>query len=63
MHAGLVAMCGADGYPFAARGAAAAEDGCAGVGFHARTEAVCLRAVAAVGLECSFGHSYPLLFP
>lgn len=55
-------MRGADGNTLAAGGAAAAKDGCAGIGLHARPEAVCFGAVAAVGLEGSFGHGNPLLF-
>src|SRR5271170_2212966 len=57
-----VAMPGADRDALAPCGAAAAEHGGAGVGLHARPEAVRLRSVAAVGLECTLGHGYPLLF-
>jgi hypothetical protein len=56
-----VAMRGTDGDALASGGAAAAEHGSAGIGLHARPEAVRFRAVAAVGLKCSFGHSDPLL--
>ena len=56
-------MRGTDGDALASGGAAAAEHGSAGIGLHARPEAVRFRAVAAVGLKCSFGHSDPLLFP
>jgi hypothetical protein len=58
-----VAMRGTDGDALASCGAPAAEHGCAGIGLHARPEAVRFRAVAAVGLKCSFGHRDPLLFP
>ena len=58
-----VAMRGTDGDALASGGAPAAEHGGAGIGLHARPEAVRFRAVAAVGLKCSFGHSDPLLFP
>jgi hypothetical protein len=57
-----VAMPGAHGDALASGGAAAAEHGGAGIGLHARPEAVRFRAVAAIGLKCSFGHGYPLLF-
>ena len=57
-----VAMAGADGDALAPGGAAAAEHGGAGIGLHARPEAVRFRTVAAIGLKCSFGHGYPLLF-
>ena len=56
-------MRGTDGDALASGGAPAAEHGGAGIGFHARPEAVRFRAVAAVGLKCSFGHNDPLLFP
>ena len=56
-----VAMRGTDGDALASGGAPAAEHGCAGIGLHARSEAVRFRAVAAVGLKCSFGHRDPLL--
>jgi hypothetical protein len=58
-----VAMRGTDGDALASCGAPAAEHGCAGIGLHARPEAVRFRAVAAVGLKCSLGHRDPLLFP
>src|SRR5580692_2546114 len=58
-----VAMRGTDGDALTSGGAPAAEHGSAGIGLHARPEAVRFRAVAAVGLKCSFGHSDPLLFP
>jgi hypothetical protein len=57
-----VAMAGADGDALASGGAAAAENGGTSIGLHARPEAVRFRAVSAVGLKCSFGHGYPLLF-
>jgi hypothetical protein len=60
---GLVAEACADGYALAANGAAAAENGCAGLGLHARAETVCLHALAAIGLKCALGHGYALLFP
>ena len=56
-------MRGTDGDALASGGAPAAKHGCAGIGLHARPEAVRFRAVAAVGLKCSFGHNDPLLFP
>ena len=56
-------MRGTDGDTLASGGAPAAKHGCAGIGLHARPEAVRFRAVAAVGLKCSFGHNDPLLFP
>lgn len=56
-------MRGTDGDALASGGAPAAEHGSAGIGLHARPEAVRFRAVAAVGLKCSFGHNDPLLFP
>ena len=56
-------MPGADRDALAPGGAAAAEHGGAGFGLHARPEAVCFRAVAAVGLKCTLGHGDPLLFP
>jgi hypothetical protein len=56
-------MRGTDGDALASGGAPAAEHGGAGIGLHARPEAVRFRAVAAVGLKCSFGHNDPLLFP
>jgi hypothetical protein len=55
-------MRGAYGDTLAAGGAAAAEHGGAGIGLHARPEAVSLCTVAAVGLKCTFGHGNPLLF-
>lgn len=54
-------MRGTDGDALASGGAAAAEHGGAGVGLHARPEAVGFSTVAAVGLKCSFGHRDPLL--
>jgi hypothetical protein len=57
-----VAMTGTDRDALASGGAAAAEDGSAGVGLHARPEAVRFRTVAAIGLKCTLGHGYPLLF-
>src|ERR1700722_13572323 len=56
-----VAMRGTDGDALASGCAPTAEHGCAGIGLHARPEAVRFRAVAAVGLKCSFGHRDPLL--
>jgi hypothetical protein len=55
-------MAGADGDALAPSGAAAAEHGGTSIGLHARPEAVRFRTVAAIGLKCSFGHGYPLLF-
>jgi hypothetical protein len=55
-------MAGADGDALAPGGAAAAEHGGAGIGFHARPEAVRFGAVTAIGLKCTLGHGYPLLF-
>ncbi len=52
----LVAVASGDGDLMAAFGAAAVEDGCAGLGLHAREETVGLRAVAAVGLKGTLGH-------
>jgi len=60
---GLVAEAGADGNALATDGAAAAEYGCAGLGLHAGTEAVCLDALAPIGLKCALGHGDALLFP
>ncbi len=54
---GLVAEASADADTDAAFGAAAAEDGGAGLGLHAGAEAVDFGAVAAVGLERTLGHS------
>jgi hypothetical protein len=62
-HRRLVAETGAHGYTLAADGAAAAEDGCAGLGLHTRTETVSLHAFAAIGLKCALGHENALLFP
>jgi len=59
----LVAESRADGNAFAADGAATVQDGSAGLGLHPRAEAVCLDAVAAVGLKCALGHGIALLFP
>jgi hypothetical protein len=59
----LVAEAGADGHALAADGAAAAEHGCASLGLHARAEAMCLHAFAAIGLKCALGHDNALLFP
>jgi hypothetical protein len=55
-------MAGADGDALAPGGAAAAEYGGTSIGLHARPEAVRFCTVAAVGLKCTFGHGYPLLF-
>jgi len=52
----LVAESGADGDTLAARGAAAAENGGAALGLHARPEAVSLYAAVAVGLKRALGH-------
>jgi hypothetical protein len=59
----LVAEAGADGYTLAANGAAAAEDGCAGLCFHTRTETMGLYTFTAIGLKCALGHGDALLFP
>src|ERR1700689_4959431 len=56
-----VAMRGTDGDALASGGAPAAEHGGAGIGLHARPEAVRFRAMAAVGLKCTFGHRELLL--
>ena len=53
----LVAEASADADTDAAFGAAAAEDGGAGLGLHAGAEAVDFGAVAAVRLERTLGHS------
>jgi len=58
-----VAIACADRNPFAARGAAAAQHGCAGLGLHARPESVFLHAAAAIRLKCALGHRIALLFP
>jgi hypothetical protein len=63
LHESLVAMTGAYGNSFAAGGTAAAENGGAGLGLHARPEPVCLHAVAAVGLKCALRHRAALPFP
>jgi len=60
---GLVAEASADGHALAADGAAAAENGCAGLGLHTRAEAVGFHALAAIGLKCALGHENALLFP
>lgn len=57
-----VAMAGADRDALASGCAAAAEHCGASIGLHARPEAVRFCTVAAIGLKCSFGHGYPLLF-
>ena len=56
-------MSGADRDAFAAGGAAAAEHGSASLGLHALPKSVFLHAAAPVGLKCTLGHMYPLLFP
>jgi hypothetical protein len=53
----------ADGHALATCGSAATQYGRTGLRLHARAKAVRFRTVAAVGLECAFGHDYPLLFP
>jgi hypothetical protein len=53
---GLVAETGADGDLVTALGATTAEDGGAGLGLHAREEAVGLGAVTAVGLKGTLRH-------
>jgi hypothetical protein len=55
-------MRGADGDALASCGAAAAEDGGASFGLHARPESMRFGTVAAVRLKRTFGHSHPLLF-
>jgi hypothetical protein len=51
-----------DRYPLATFGAAAGKNRTSALGLHARPEAVSLRAVTTVGLECALGHeSYLLL--
>src|SRR5579875_2083771 len=52
----LVAVTCADGHAPAARGAAAAEHGCARLGLHTRAETVLLQAALAVGLKCALRH-------
>jgi len=58
----LVAESRADGHALAAGGAAAAEHGCACLGFHASAEAVGFHAFASIGLKCALGHENALLF-
>jgi hypothetical protein len=60
---GLVAEACADGHALAADCTAAAENGCAGLGLHARAEAVSFHAIAAIRLKCALGHENALLFP
>ena len=55
-QAGLIAESGTDGHALAARRAAAAQNGRAALGLHARPESMCLHARAAVGLKCALGH-------
>ena len=57
----LVAETGADGDLMTALGAAAAEDGGACLGLHAREEAVGLGAVTAIGLKGTLRHDKKLL--
>src|ERR1700690_3726765 len=57
----VVAEAGAYGDLVAAFGAPAAENGCARLGLHAGKKPVCLRAMAAVGLEGTLRHSTRLL--
>ena len=52
----LVAVAGRDGDLVAALGAAAAEDGGAGLGGHANEEAVNFTATTTVGLKGALGH-------
>jgi hypothetical protein len=52
----LVAEACGDGNLVTALGAAAAENGCSGLGGHANEEAVDLAATAAIGLEGALGH-------
>jgi hypothetical protein len=52
----LVAEAGGDGNLVAALGAATAQNGSTCLGGHAAEEAVDLRTVAAVGLECALRH-------
>jgi hypothetical protein len=59
----LVAEASAYGNALAANSAAAAQHGSAGLGLHARAEAVCFHTVAAVGLKCALRHGNALLFP
>ena len=59
----LVAESGADGYAFAADGAAATQYSCTGLGLHTRTKTVGFHAFAASGLKCALGHENALLFP
>jgi hypothetical protein len=57
----LVAETGAYGDLVAALGAAAVENGSACLGLHTRKKAVCLGAMAAVGLESTLRHDKKLL--
>jgi hypothetical protein len=51
-------------HPLAALGAAARDDGTAGLGLHPGAKSVRLRAVAPVGLESALGHElWVLLIP
>jgi hypothetical protein len=59
----LVAETGAHGHALAADGAAAAQNGCAALGLHARAKTVRLHAFAAIRLKCALGHKNALLFP
>jgi len=56
MRRELVAEASGDGDLVAALGAAAAEDGCTGLGGHANEKAVDLATAATVGLEGALGH-------
>jgi len=56
----LVAEAGGDGDLVAALGAAAVQDGGAGLGCHANEKAVDLAATAAVGLKGALGHDFSL---
>ena len=56
----LVAEAGRDGDLVATLGAAAVQDGCAGLGGHANEESVDLAATAAVGLKGALGHDFSL---
>ena len=58
---GLVAEAGADGNAFAPDGTAAAQHGGTALGLHAGAKAVCLDALAAIGLKRALGHKNALL--
>ena len=59
----LVAEAGADSHALAADRTAAAQNRCARLGLHARTETMGFHALAAVGLKGALGHETTLLLP